>query len=210
MLFDRPYTRGRTHYGSFDLVTWSTTLKVRVVSNHSVQPSGQDSVLPCHGSVLLSLLFRRLNCNCVCALLLWGLLLVSTSRYSVKVHRMSNLSALTCKSASQSCLRIHLAFLTAIKSNLFGPQDCLKRCRGGHQGELIHLLGFHLLRQCDRLENLLFPLLALVGDQTPRKGDGTDFGCIQFQSNGLIALESKCYCRRIVNSCSTVLIFGSW
>jgi hypothetical protein len=26
-------------------------------------------------------------------------------------------------------------------------------------------------------ENLLFPLLALVGDQAPRKDDGTDFGC---------------------------------
>ena len=48
-----------------------------------------------------------------------------------------------CKSVLQSCLRIHLACLTAVKSNLFGPQDCLKRCRGGHQGELIHLLGFH-------------------------------------------------------------------
>jgi hypothetical protein len=56
MLFDRPYTRGRTPYGSFDLVTWSITLKVRVVSNHSVYPSGHDSVLPCDGSVLLSLL----------------------------------------------------------------------------------------------------------------------------------------------------------
>ncbi len=46
-------------------------------------------------------------------LLLWGLLLVSTLRYSVKVRMMSNLSALTCKSASQSCLRIHLDCLTA-------------------------------------------------------------------------------------------------
>jgi hypothetical protein len=27
-------------------------------------------------------------------------------------------------------------------------------------------------------ENLLFPLLALVGDQAPRKDDGTDFECI--------------------------------
>jgi hypothetical protein len=36
MLLARPYTRGRTPYGSFDLVTWSTTLKVRVASNHSV------------------------------------------------------------------------------------------------------------------------------------------------------------------------------
>jgi hypothetical protein len=41
-------------------------------------------------------------------------------------------------------LRIHLDCLTAIKSNLFGPQDCLKRCRGGHQGELIPLLGIPL------------------------------------------------------------------
>jgi hypothetical protein len=120
----------------------------------------------------------RLNWDYGYALLLWGLLLVSTFRYSVKVRRILNLSALTCKSASQSCLRIHLDFLTAIKSNLFGPQDCLKICRGGHQGELIHFLGFHQLRQCDCLENLPFPLLALVGDQSPRKDDGTDFGCI--------------------------------
>ncbi len=59
-------------------------------------------------------------------------------------------------------------------------------------------------------ENLLFPLLALVGDQAPRKDDGTDFGCTWIQSNGIIALEIKCYCRRFVNSCGTVLIFGSW
>jgi hypothetical protein len=50
-------------------------------------------------------------------------------------------------------------------------------------------------------ENLLFLLLALVGDQAPREDDGTDFAWIQ--SNGLIALEIKCYCRRLVNSCST-------
>ena len=58
-------------------------------------------------------------------------------------------------------------------------------------------------------ENLLFPLVALVGDQAPRKDDGTDFGCVRIQSNGLIALEIKCYCRRFVDSCGTVLIFGS-
>jgi hypothetical protein len=52
-------------------------------------------------------------------------------------------------------------------------------------------------------ENLLCPLLALVGDQAPRKDDGTDFGCASIQSNGLIALEIKCYCRGLVNSCST-------
>ncbi len=73
-------------------------------------------------------------------LLLWGLLLICTSRHSVEVRSMLNLSASTSMSASQSCLRIHLACLTAVKSNLFGPQDCLKRCRGGHQGELIYVL----------------------------------------------------------------------
>jgi hypothetical protein len=124
--------------------------------------------------------FGKLNCNYVYALLLWDLLRVSTSRYSVKVRRMSNLSALAFnfKSASQSCLRIHLECLTAIKSNLFGLQDCLKGCRGSHQGELIHFLGFNWLRQCDCLENLPFQLLALVGDKTPRKDDGADFGCV--------------------------------
>ncbi len=59
-------------------------------------------------------------------------------------------------------------------------------------------------------ENLLFQLIALVGDQAPRKGDGTDFGCTWIQSNGLVALEIRCYCMGHVNSCSTVLIFGSW
>jgi hypothetical protein len=61
-----------------------------------------------------------------------------------KVRRMSNLFALACKSALQSCLRIHLDCLTAVKSNLFGPQDCLERCRGGHQGELIPFFGIPL------------------------------------------------------------------
>ncbi len=103
---------------------------------------------------LVITLFGRLNRDYVCALLLWGLLLVSASRYSVKVRRMSNLSGSTCKSALGSCLRIHLDCPTAVKSNLFGPQDCLKRCRGGHQGELIHLLGFDLGRQANLKESL--------------------------------------------------------
>jgi hypothetical protein len=142
MLFDRPSTRSRTAYGSFDLVTWSTTLKVRVVSNHSVLPIGHDSILPCNGSVLLSLLFGQLLRNYVCALLLWGLLLISTPGLQLKCA-VCQICLLTSKSALRSCLRIHLVCLTAIKSNLFGRQDCLKRCRGGHPCELIHLLGFH-------------------------------------------------------------------
>ncbi len=155
--------------------------------------------------------FGRLNCNYVYALLLWGLLLVSTSRYSAKVCTMLNLSALTCKSASRSCLRIHLDCLTAVKSNLFGPQDCLKRCRGGHQGELISRLGIPLAPTMWLSEESAVSIVSSCGSiLAPRKDDGTDFECIWIQSNGLIALEIKCYCMRLVNSCSTVLIFGSW
>jgi hypothetical protein len=47
-----------------------------------------------------------------------------------------------------------------------------------------------------------------VGDQAPRKDDGTDFGCIVIQSNGVIALEIKGCCIRLVNSCNTELISG--
>ena len=154
--------------------------------------------------------FGRLNCNDVYALLLWGLLLVSTSRYSVKVRRMSNLSTLTFKSGLQSCLRIHIDYLTAIKSNLFGPQTASSNAEEVMKVSSYIFLGFHQLQQCDRLENLSFSLLALVGNYAPRKDDGTNFGCIQIQSNGLLALEIKCCCMRFANSCSTVLIFGSW
>ena len=144
-------------------------------------------------------------------LLLWGLLLISTSRHSVEVHSMSNLSALTCKSALWSCLRIHLDCLTAVKSNLFGPQDCLKRCRGGHQGELIQLLGIPLAPTMWLSGEPAVSIVSSCGSiLAPRKDDGTDFGCVWIQSNGLIALEIKCYCRRFVNSCGTMLIFGSW
>ncbi len=155
--------------------------------------------------------FGQLNCNYVYALLLWGLLLVSTSRYSVKVRMMPNLSALTCKSVSQSCLRIHLDCLTAVRSNLFGPQDCLKRCRGGHPGELIPLLGIPLAPTMWLSGEPAASIVSSCGSiLAPRKDDGTDFGCIWIQLNGLIALEIKSYCMRLVNSSSTVLIFWGW
>jgi hypothetical protein len=84
MFFDRQYTRGRTPYGSFDLVTWSTTLNVRVASNHSVLPIGHDSVLSCNGSVLLSLLLGGYFAIMSVPLLLWGLLLISTPGIQLK------------------------------------------------------------------------------------------------------------------------------
>ena len=59
-------------------------------------------------------------------------------------------------------------------------------------------------------ENLLFSFVsALVGDQAPRKDDGTDFGCALIQSNGKIVLEIKGCCIRLVNSCDTMLIWGN-
>jgi hypothetical protein len=121
----------------------------------------------------------RFNRNYVYALLLWGLLIVSTSRYSGKVRRMSNLSALTYKSASRSCLRIHLDCLTGVKSNLFGPQDCLKRCRGGHQGELITFLGIPLApTMCLSGEPAVTIVSSCGSILAPRKDDGIDFGCV--------------------------------
>jgi hypothetical protein len=170
MLFDRPYIRGRTHYGSFDLVTlvwphsrwewWAiipSSPVVTIVFYHAMEVS-------CYHS------FGWLNCNYVYALLLWGLLLVSTSRYLVKVCRMLNSSALTCKSALQSCLRINLDCLTAIKSNQFGPQDCLKRCRGGHQGELIQLLGIPLAPTMWLSGEPAVSIVSSCGRSSPKKG----------------------------------------
>jgi hypothetical protein len=124
MLFDRPYTKGWTPYGSFDLVTWSTTLKVRVVSNHSVLPIGHDSVLPCNGSVLLSLLLGGKSRLCRCLVDL-GSFTHQYSRHSVEVRSMSKMSALTSKSVSavRSCLRIHLGCLTGLlEQSIWSPR----------------------------------------------------------------------------------------
>ncbi len=155
MLFDKPYTRYRTHCGSFKLVAlvWPHLRWEWWAIIHLAQWSRLCSTISWKCLVITP--FGRSNCNFVYALLLWGLLHGSTSRYSGKVRRMSNLSALTFKSASQSCLRIHLdcllrqswgpnrLLLTAVKSNLFGPQDCLKRCRGGLKVSSYLFLGFH-------------------------------------------------------------------
>ena len=121
MLFDRPYARGRTPNGSFDLVTWSTTLKVRVVSNHSVLPIGHDSVPPCNGSVLLSLLLGGYFAIMSAPIAL-GSFTHKYSRHSVEVRGMSNLPV-TSKSASQSCLRIHLGCLTGLlEQSIWSPR----------------------------------------------------------------------------------------
>ena len=128
----------------------------------------------------------------------------STSRHSVEVRSMSNLSALTCKSASQSCLRIHLDCLTVLlEQSIWSsrlPQEVQRRSsRWAHTSFRIPLaLTMWLSEE---------PAVSIVSScgsiLAPKKDDGTDFGCTWIQSNGLIALELKCYCRRLVNSCST-------
>ncbi len=171
MLFDRPRTRqGRTHYGSFDLVIlvwphsrweWQAIIPsspvVTIVFYHAMEVS-------CYYS------FWAVKSRLYYALLLWVLLLVSTSRYSVKWCWMLNLSTLTCKSAPQSCLRIHLDCQTAVKSNLYGPQDCLKRCRGGHQGELIPLLGIPLASTMWLSGEPAVSIISSCGSTGPKKG----------------------------------------
>ena len=113
------------------------------------------------------------------------------SRHSVEVCSMLNLSVLTSKSAVRSCLRIHLGCLTGLlEQSIWSsrlPQEMQRRSsRWAHTS-----FGIPLALTIWLSENLLFPLLALVGVLTPRKDDGTDFGCIWIQSNGMIALEIK-------------------
>ncbi len=136
--------------------------------------------------------FWVVNCECVYALLHWGLLLVSASRYLVKVCKMSNLSALTFELASRSCLRIYLVCLVATRTIYLVLKTVSRDAEEVIKVSSYLFLGFHWLQQCSCLENLPFPLLALVGDQALRKDDGTDFGCILIQSYSLIALEIKC------------------
>jgi hypothetical protein len=183
MLFDRPYTRGRTHYGSFDLVT--------LVWPHSrwewqaITPSSPVVTIVFYHAMEVSCYHSFWAVKLQSCLRLVTLGSITISRYSVKLRRMSNLSKLTCKSVSQSCLRIHLDCLTAIKSNLFGPQDCLKRCRGGHQGELIPFLGIPLAPTISLSGEPDVSIVSSCGSiLAPRKNDGTDVEYVWIQSNG--------------------------
>ncbi len=168
MLFDTPYTRDRTHYGSFNLVTlvwphlrweWRVIIPsssvVTIVFNHAMEVFCYHSFW----AVKLQLCLRLHTLGSIIGKCL-----------QVFMRRMSNLSTLTFKSALQSCLRIYLDCLTAIKSNLFGPQDCLKRCRGGHQGELIHLLRTPLAPTMWSSGEPVISIVSSCGRSSPNKG----------------------------------------
>ncbi len=140
--------------------------------------------------------FGWLNCDCVCTLLLWGLLplvvckclqVFSLSAQDVNFFRIdfwvSNAKLIKNppRLSSEHSRAIYLVLKTASRD----AEEVIKVSS-------YTFLGFHQLQKFACLENLLFPLLTLVGDQAPRKDDGTDFGYILIQSKGLIALELKC------------------
>ncbi len=96
-LFWSDETQGESGKQSFRLAQWSQLCSTMPWKCLVITPFGQ------------------LNYDYVVySLLLWGLLLVSASRYSGKVRRMLNFSELTFKSVLQSCLRIHLNYLVNI------------------------------------------------------------------------------------------------
>jgi hypothetical protein len=125
--------------------------------------------------------------NIVCTLLLWALLPslgVNASRYLIQcaecqilLHRLLSQHPNVAKESILDCLE-------TFKSNLFGPQGCLKRCRGGPWGKLIHPLGIQLAPTICLSEETVVSIVNFCGRyQAPRrKVDGTDFGCVLIQS----------------------------
>ena len=122
MLFDRPYTRGRTPCGSLIWLLGQPHLRwewwaiipscplVTIVFYHVMEVSCYHSFWAVTSGL----------CLCLVAL---GSFTHKYSRHSVEVHSMSNLSALTSKSALQSCLRIPLGCLTALlEQSIWSPR----------------------------------------------------------------------------------------
>jgi hypothetical protein len=96
--------------------------------------------------------FRQLCCKyCLHFLLwaLWPLFGINASSYLIKCAGCQILFAWTSRSALQRCLRIHLdsletSWLSDTQEQSIWFQACLKRCRGGPWGKLIHPLGIPL------------------------------------------------------------------
>ncbi len=123
-------------------------------SNHTLGESGEQSFSLAQWSRQCSTMqwkclvitpFGRLNLDYVYALLLWHLLLVSASRYSDKVRRMSNLSASTFKSVLQSRLRIHLGCLVATQATYQVLKTALRDAEEIIKGISYIFLEFHQL-----------------------------------------------------------------
>jgi hypothetical protein len=150
MLFDRPRSRVRTPlWFLLFCLLWSDHTPPLKWEWRAIVPSCPAVTLVlCH--VMEVSCYHSLwavNCKYCLHLVthaLWPSLGINASRYLIKCTECWILFAWTSKSALQCCLRIHLDCLETSKINLFGPQDCLKRCRGGPWGKLIHPLGIPL------------------------------------------------------------------
>jgi hypothetical protein len=82
-----------------------------VASNHSVLPSGHGSVVPCHGSVLLSLFWGGVKFQLCLCLVTLGYVTIGCVQMPPDIQLSAQdviFSAWTFKSAFQSCLRITL------------------------------------------------------------------------------------------------------
>ncbi len=126
-----------THFGSFDLVTlvwphWRWEWQAIILSSPVVMIMFYHAMeVSCYHSFWAVKLQ-----SCLCFVTLGTITCKCLQVFSWSLQDVEYVCILF-KSALQSCLRIHLDCLTAIKSNLFGPQDCIKIIWGGHQGELI-------------------------------------------------------------------------
>ncbi len=104
---------------------------------------------------------------------------ITACKYLQVFSQDGKFPALTCKSALQSCLRIHLDCLTVLLRAIYLVLKTASR----DAVEVIKVSSYIFWDSISSnnvivWETLLFPLLALVGDQAPRKDDGTDFGCV--------------------------------
>ncbi len=125
------------------LVWPHSSIEVRVASNHSVLPSSHISFVPCYGSVLLSLPLGGYAAIIVCTFLLWALW--------PSLGKMLPGIKLSAQDVRFFCIDFKVGIATLLENpsrlsrDVQGQsiwfQACLKRCRGGPWGKLIHSLG---------------------------------------------------------------------
>ncbi len=137
-------------FGSFPLFTFvwpHSSIEVRVASNHSILPSGHISIVPCYGSVLLSLPFGWLSCKyCLHLVTLGFVAIIRHKCFQVfnEVHRMSIFFCIDFKVSIEMFLKNSSKLTRDVQEQSIWFQACLKRCRGGPRGKLMHPLGISL------------------------------------------------------------------
>ncbi len=178
--FDRPSSRVRAllwslSFGNFGL----TTLLYWGKGGRQSFCLAQQSYYFCAmlWKCLVITLFGQLRHEYCLHLLLWALwplLGINASRYLIECAECWILFAKTSKSALQRCLRIHLDclevyWLSDAQEQYIWFQACLKKCRGGPWGKLIHPLGIPLAPTiCLSWESVVF-IFNSCGRSGPKK-----------------------------------------